>query len=323
MKHPRRRLGTTDLHVSPLALGCWPIAGVTSLGVNDADSVATIAACFELGINFLDTAYCYGRDGESETLIHKALGTRRDEMVIATKCGIALAEDFKPIKDARPATLRRQCEESLQRLGTDRVELLYLHAPDPNTPIAESAGELKRLMDEGKTRSVGASNVSVAQLEEFAAVCPVAAVQPHYNMLQREIETELVPWCVEHQVSICSYWPLLKGLLAGKLRRDHVFAAKDGRAKYPMFQGEEWTKNQDFLDDLRAIADRAGRTVSELVLAWTIAQPGITCALVGAKRPEQIHENAGAMSWILSSEELTAIDDAIKRRGPAVSRSAV
>jgi aryl-alcohol dehydrogenase-like predicted oxidoreductase len=316
-------LGTTDIAVSPLALGCWPIAGVTSLGVNDADSLATIAACFDLGINFLDTAYCYGRDGESEKLIRRALGSRRREMVLATKCGIALAEDNRPIKDARPATLRRQCEESLRRLGTDRVELLYLHAPDGVTPVVESAGELKRLLDEGKTRSVGASNVTVAQLEEFAAVCPVTAVQPHYNMLQREIEADLVPWCIEHGVSICSYWPLMKGLLAGKLRRDHVFDPKDGRAKYPMFHGEEWEKNQDFLDDLRAIAGRAGRTVSELVLAWTIARPGITCALVGAKRPDQIRENARAMSWTLSDAERAEVDAALKNRGPAVSRGAV
>jgi aryl-alcohol dehydrogenase-like predicted oxidoreductase len=201
--------------------------------------------------------------------------------------------------------------------------LLYLHAPDGVTSVAESAAELKRLLDEGKTRSVGASNVTVAQLREFAAVCPVTAVQPHYNLLQREIEVELAPWCLEHRVSICSYWPLMKGLLAGKLRRNHVFDPKDGRAKYPMFQGEEWNKNQDFLDDLRRIADGGGRTVSQLVLAWTIAQPGITCALVGAKRPDQIRENASAMSRPLTDDERKAIDGALARRGPAASRSAV
>lgn len=318
-----RRLGTTDFYVSPLALGCWPIAGVSSLGVNDADSLATIAACFDLGINFLDTAYCYGREGESENLIRRALGPRRDEMVIATKGGIALGPDNRPIKDASPATLRRQCEESLRRLGTDHVELLYLHAPDPNVPIAESAGELKRLMDEGKARAVGASNCSVAQLREFATVCPLAAVQPYYNLLQREIEADLVPWCLENRVSICSYWPLMKGLLAGKIGRDHVFDPKDGRAKYPMFVGEEWQKTQDFLDELRPIAAAAGRTVAELAIAWTISRPGITVALVGAKRPDQIRENAPAAMWILSADEQAAIEAAYERRGPAASRGPV
>jgi aryl-alcohol dehydrogenase-like predicted oxidoreductase len=319
----QRRLGRTEIHVSPLALGCWPIAGVTSLNVTDADSTATIAACFDLGINFLDTAYCYGRDGESERLIARALGRRRREMVIATKGGISLGADLKPVKDARPATLRRQCEESLQRLETDHVDLLYLHAPDPATPIAESAGELRRLMEEGKTRSVGASNLSLAQLQAFAAVCPVTAFQPHYNLLQREIESEIVPWCVANGVSICSYWPLLKGLLAGKLSRDHQFDPKDGRAKYPMFQGTEWTKNQDLLDELRVVAARSQRSVAELVLAWTIAQPGISSALVGAKRPDQIRENAAAMSRPLTDDERTAIEPALNHRGPAVSRSAV
>lgn len=319
----RRRLGSTDIFVSPLALGCWPISGMTSLNVTAEESRATIAACFDLGVNFLDTAYCYGADGESERLIREAIGARRDEMVIATKGGIEWDAAGKMVKDARPATLRRQCEESLRRLGTDRVELLYLHAPDGTTPIAESAGELKRLMDEGKTRSVGASNVNVAQLEEFTAVCPLAAVQPHYNMLQREIEAEVLPRCRDRNISVCVYWPLLKGLLAGKLARNHQFAPGDGRAKYPMFQGDEFQKNQNLLDDLRPIAADAGVPMSALVLAWTARRPGITAALVGAKRPDQIQENAAALGFEPTADQLARIDAALARRGTPVSRAAV
>lgn len=319
----RRPLGTTELTVSPIALGCWPIAGITSIDVTEANSLATIERTSELGINFLDTAYCYGRDGESERLIRKALGSRRDEMVIATKGGIHWGPDGKQAKDGRPATLKRQCDESLRRLGTDRVELLYLHAPDPNVPLAESAGALKQLLDAGKTRSVGLSNATLEQLEEFAAVCPLAAFQPHYNMLQREIEADTLPWCRARGVSVMVYWPLMKGLLAGKLPRDHVFAPHDGRAKYPMFQGQEWQKTQDFLDELRAIAIEAGRTVSQLVINWTIHRPGITAALCGAKRPDQIEENAGAVGWRLSETQLARIDAAIRRRGTPVSRAAV
>ncbi|HUY93249.1 MAG TPA: aldo/keto reductase [Pirellulales bacterium] len=319
----RRPLGTTDLTVSPIALGCWPIAGITSIDVTEANSLATIGRCFDLGINFLDTAYCYGRDGESERLIRRALGSRRDEMVIATKGGIHWGPDGKQVKDGRPETLKRQCDESLRRLGTDRVELLYLHAPDPNVPAAESAGALKELMEAGKTLSVGLSNATLAQLEEFAAVCPLAAFQPHYNMLQREIEADTLPWCQAHGVSVMVYWPLMKGLLAGKLPRDHVFAPGDGRAKYPMFQGEEWRKTQDLLDELRAIAADARRTVAQLVINWTIHRPGITVALCGAKRPDQIEENAGALGWQLSEAQRARIDAAIKRRGTPASRSAV
>jgi aryl-alcohol dehydrogenase-like predicted oxidoreductase len=150
-----RQLGTTDIRVSPVAFGAWPIAGMTSIDVTEEDSLATIAACLDAGVNFIDTAYCYGPAGESERLIARALGSRRDEAVLATKGGIAWGPNRQQIIDGRPATLRRQCDESLRRLATDRVELLYLHAPDPKVPIEESAGALRRLHDEGKTRAVG------------------------------------------------------------------------------------------------------------------------------------------------------------------------
>ena len=314
-----RTLANTDIKVSQVALGCWPIAGMTSPGVNDEDSLATIEACFELGINHLDTAYCYGRSGESERLIGRALGNRRDEMVIATKAGIHWDPDGKMTKDAAPQTLRAECEESLKRLGTNRVELLYLHAPDNSVPVAESAGELRRLLEEGKTRSVGVSNVTVAQLDEFAAECPLAAYQPPYNMLQRQIEADTLPWCSKRGIAVMVYWPLVKGLLAGKIGRDHVFAESDSRRRQPAFQGEEWRKNHDLLDRLREIADSAGHTVAELVINWTIHQPGVTAALCGAKRPKQIRETAGGAGWQFSGEQLALIDRALAQRGTPAS----
>ncbi len=318
-----RRLGNGDILISPIIMGCWPIAGITSLGVNDADSIAALEASLAHGVNTFDTAYAYGYDGESERLIAKALGHRRDEIILCTKGGIHYDAQKKMQKDARPATLRRQCEESLLRLKTDRVELLYLHAPDPNVPVTESAGELKRLMDEGKTRSVGVSNFDVSQLEAFDAACPISAFQPPYNMLMREIENDTLPWCVKHNVAVMVYWPLMKGLLSGGLPRDFKFEAKDGRAKYPMFQGDEWFRNQDLIDALRPIADKAGRTLSQLVINWTIHQPGITGAICGSKRADQAKENAGGMGWTLSTEEMDAINAALKARGAPVTKAAV
>jgi aryl-alcohol dehydrogenase-like predicted oxidoreductase len=318
-----RPLGRTDIQISPVALGCWPIAGMTSLDVNERDSLATLEACLELGVNFLDTAYCYGAHGESEKLIARALGHRREELVIATKCGIHWDENVQQVRDGRPATLAREVDESLRRLKTDRVELLYLHAPDPNTPVTESAGELRRIMEAGKARSIGVSNFSLDQLIAFHAVCPITAFQPPYNMLQRQIETELLPWCMANNVAVIVYWPLMKGLLAGKLSRDHVFKSGDGRPKYPMFQGEEWQKNQDFVDELRAIAAETGHSVAQVVINWTMHQPGITAALCGAKRPDQIRDNAGAMGWKLSQAQLAKIDAALERRGEPVVRRAV
>jgi aryl-alcohol dehydrogenase-like predicted oxidoreductase len=318
-----RFLADTDIRISSVAMGCWPISGMSSLHVNDADSLATLQVAVDHGINFFDTAYCYGADGESERLIARALGHRRDDIVIATKGGIHWDRDGKRVFDARPETLRRECDESLRRLGTDRVELLYLHAPDPNTPIAESAGALQELMQAGKTRSVGVSNLSLSQLEEFHSVCPIAASQPAYSMLQRQIEQDTLPWCRQHGVSVIVYWPLLKGLLAGKLARDHVFQPGDGRAKYPLFQGREWEKNQDFVDRLREIARDVGKTVAQVVVNWTIHQPGITAALCGAKRPHQISETAGAMGWQLDETQRQRIEAALAERGEPAVMSAV
>lgn len=320
-----RPLGPAELNlkVSAAALGGWPIAGLTSPGVTDESSIATIQACFELGVNHLDTAHMYGRHGESERLIGRALGRRRDEMVLATKGGMHWDASGTRRIDGTSAALRRQCEESLQRLQTDHVELYYLHAPDPKLPLAESAGALKRLMDEGKTRAVGVSNVTLAQLQEFAAECPLAAYQPAYNMLQRQIEADTLPWCREHGVSVLVYWPLMKGLLAGKLRRTDPPTAGDSRWKYAAFQGDEWQKNHDLLDRLRAIATASGRTVAQLVIAWTVAQPGITAALCGAKRPDQIAETAQAGEQALTDEERAQIAEALVARGEPAVDSAV
>ncbi|MFN0195265.1 MAG: aldo/keto reductase [Planctomycetaceae bacterium] len=317
-----RPLGQTPLLVTPVAMGCWPIAGITSIDVTEAQSLATLAAAFEAGINFFDTAYCYGYDGESEKMIARALGQHREQLVIASKGGIHWV-DKKQARDGSPATIKRQCAESLRRLDTEYIDLYYLHAPDPNCPVGKTAEAFRDLLDAGTIRASGISNCNRAQLEEFAAICPLTAYQPHYNMLQREIEASELPWCREHNVAAVIYWPLMKGLLAGKLPRNHRFDERDGRRKYPMFQGTEWEKNQDFIDALREIADEIGTTLAQLVINWTIRQPGITAALCGAKRPDQIRNNAAAMTWSLTPEQLARIDQAIAERGPIISRGAV
>jgi aryl-alcohol dehydrogenase-like predicted oxidoreductase len=298
------------------------MAGMTTPGVTEADGITAIRACFELGVNHLDTAYMYGANGESERLIAKALGNRRGEMIIATKGGFHWGADGSQLHDASPAALRRECEESLRRLDTDHVELYYLHAPDPKVPLAESAGEMKRLKHEGKALALGVSNVNLEQIERFAAECPLAAFQPPYNMLQREIESDMLPWCREHGVSVLVYWPLMKGLLAGKIRPESL-QQHDNRRKYPQYQGEELQKNLELVEKLRLIAQDAGHTVVELVINWILRQPGITCAVCGARRPEQIRENAGGADWELSHKQLAIIEEAIKQRGPAKIRSAV
>jgi aryl-alcohol dehydrogenase-like predicted oxidoreductase len=172
-------------------------------------------------------------------------------------------------------------------------------------------------MAAGKTRSVGVSNFTVEQMDEFSVACPITAVQPPYNMLQRGIEQRTIPWCSERNVAVMVYWPLMKGILAGKLKRNTQLDEHDSRRKYPVYQGEEWHRNHDFVDRLREAAVLTGHTVAQLVINWTFNQPGITSALCGAKRPHQIEETAGAMGWSLTVEQLSIIDAAIATRGQA------
>jgi len=337
MNTSARSLGSSAVAVGPLGLGCWPLAGMTRAGVTHAAAVATVRAALDAGVTHLDTAYCYGERGESERAIgeaiHAGLGgagsRRRDAVVLAGKCGIhwepdaGLSPPRRQVVDGRPERIRAEVEESLVRLGTDRFDLLYLHAPDPAVPIEESAGELRRLLDAGKARAVGLSNASVANLERFAAVCPLSACQMQFNMLQREIEADVLPWCIRRGVALVAYWPLMKGLLAGKMRRGQEFPADDSRRKYPIFSGDEFARNLDFVDALRPVAARLDCTLTALVLAWTAEQPGITSVLFGATSPEQVSENAAALRCDLDDAARATIAAAIKARGPVAGRKAV
>jgi len=297
---------------------------MTRSGIKPAAAVATVSAALDAGIAHLDTAYCYGEVGESERAIAQALaGRRRESVVIAGKCGIHWEPGRKQCVDGRPERIRSEVDESLMRLGTDHVDLLYLHAPDPTIPIEESAGALSELLSAGKARAVGVSNVSVEQLKSFAAVCPLSACQMHYNMLQREIEAEILPWCRDQSVAVFVYWPLMKGLLAGGMARDLVFPTTDSRHKYPMFNGPEFQRNLDFVEALRPVAHRLGCALPDLVLAWTAEQPGITCVLFGATSPEQVHTNARALNCELDDDARLAIRAAIRDRGPVAGRRAV
>lgn len=311
-----RPLGRTDILVSPIALGCWPIAGMTSLHVNDDDSLKTIAAAIDNGINFLDTAYCYGADGESERLIGGAIAGRRDEVVIASKAGIHWDADLNQVNDARPERIIQECNESLQRMKIDVIDLYYLHSPDPKVPLSKVAEAFCELVQQGKIRTVGASNFNIDQLKEFHAICPLSAVQKKYNMLQREIESDILPWCIENQISVFNYWPLMKGLLAGQIRRGHQFSPDDKRLKYEVFRGEAFESAQKLLDVLDQIAVEVEKTVAQVVVNWTMNRPGITASLCGAKRAWQIIETIGAAGWELSDTQCQRIDVACETSVP-------
>jgi aryl-alcohol dehydrogenase-like predicted oxidoreductase len=284
------------------------MAGVSSLGVTDEDSIRTIRTAVDAGINFFDTAYSYGYSGESDALLAKALAGRADQVVLATKIGTHYDSRRQRIINGRPELLLQHAKESLRRLKVDQVAVIYLHEPDPNVPLAESAGTIAEIVNLGYAQHAGVSNVSLAELQLFHRHCPVAVVQPYFNMLQQEAVDELRPFCETEKISIASYWVLMKGLLAGKMERDHQFDPNDRRLTYAVYQGQAWQRAQDLLDHLRALAMELECTVGQLVVAWTLHQPSISCALVGAKRPEQITETAQAMEIELSPQTIAQID---------------
>jgi len=319
-----RPLGRSGLLIPPFGLGCWPLAGMTREGITRDVAVAIVEAALDAGIHHLDTAYCYGESGESERAIGSAIASRRrDEVFLAGKCGIHWEPGRKQCVDGRPERIRREVEESLGRLGTDHLDLLYLHAPDPTVDLAVSMAELGRCRSEGLARSVGISNVSLEQLTVASEACALSACQLPYNMLQREIERDIVPWCQSHGVAIVAYWPLMKGLLAGGMTRDRIFPNTDSRHKYPMFNGVEFQRNLDFVTAVAEEARRLHRPLPDLVLAWTAEQPGITSVLFGATSPEQVRVNAAARTCELDPPAREAIAVAMAARGPIVGRRPV
>ncbi len=304
-----------QLTLPGLALGCWPLAGMTRPGVTRQAAIETVAAAIDHGITHLDTAYCYGENGESEKAIAQAAQGRRNEVTIASKCGIHWQAGKKQTVDGRPETIIREAKESLLRLQADTIDLLYLHTPDPKIPIKESAGALRRLLDEGVVRAVGLSNGNVEECKLFAETCPLTACQRHFNMLQQEIRPALLPYCKSEQIAMVTYWPLIKGLLTGRMERNQVFLKTDSRHKYLMFHGEEFQKNLDFVDTIRSLATQQNMDLVSLVLAWTMAQEGITTVLFGATSAKQVAANAKALNCRLDGSIIQAINDAIQQRG--------
>lgn len=302
------RLGSSDLQVHRIGLGAWPMAGISSLGVTDESSIDTIRQALILGIDHIDTAYAYGIDGRSDRVIARALQGAARKVVIASKVGAKLDDRGVWTNDARPEAMVQQASEIRDRLGVGTIDLLYLHAPDPRVPLLESADALQSIVDRGWARWAGVSNVNLEQLHAFHGRCPVVALQTYFNMFQQDSVQETREFCLQNSISIVAYWVLMKGMLAGRMERDHQLDPHDRRRNYPIYQGSQWQTAQNLLDRLRGLASAKGCSVAQIVLAWTLLQPGISVALVGAKRAGQIQETASSYDLTIDSEDLDAID---------------
>ena len=310
-------LGQTGLEVSRLAFGTWAFGGDWGRFDEDA-AIAIIRRARDLGFNFFDTAHEYGF-GASERILGEALRTdlarARDEVVIATKGGLRPTDDGL-VRDASPEWLRRDIDASLSALGVDHIDLYQVHWPDPTVPASETAGALAELVSAGKIRHVGVSNYDAAQVEEFAATVPVETVQPPYHLFRRDIEDELLPYCRANNIGVLVYGPLAHGLLTGTIKRDTSFAAEDWRGKSDVFRGDGFLRNLEVVAQLERLAADLDVTISQLAIAWTLAQPGVHVAIVGAQHLGYLQDSAGAADVTLSDADLAAIEEIMASATP-------
>ncbi|WP_310589904.1 aldo/keto reductase [Fibrella aestuarina] len=303
-----KTLGQSGQSVSVLGLGCM---GMTDFygQRNDDESIATIHAALDAGINLLDTADMYG-PYTNEELVGKAIRDRRDEVVLATKFGI-VRDPNDPTKrsiNGRPDYVRQACEGSLKRLGVDHIDLYYQHRVDPNTPIEDTIGEMSRLVEEGKVRFLGLSEAGADTIRRANAVHPIAAVQSEYSLWSRDIEDTVLPTVRELGITLVAYSPLGRGFLTGQIKRFEDLDADDYRRHSPRFQGENFQKNLDVVKQIEALAADKGVTASQLALAWILAKGEEFLPIVGTKRRTYLQENIGALDITLTPDDLAQIE---------------
>ena len=294
-------------------------------GADARKSVRSIQASLDAGVNFIDTAPAYGL-GLSEQIVGEAIRGRRDKVIVATKCGLVWhtpkGEFFVDQNGARihrylgAESIRYEVEQSMRRLETDYIDLYQTHWQDSTTPIEETMGALLDLKKEGKIRAIGVSNCTVDLVRQYRAVGPVDAAQEKFSLLHRGLEREYLPYCAQHHIAVLAYSPLANGLLTGKIDSERVFPQDDLRRNNPLFSRESRIHVREMLDRMRPVARKYSLTDGQLAIAWTLAQPGITHALVGARDADQAAENAAA-AVMLRDEDLQKIAEAL--RDPALA----
>lgn len=316
----QRQIGKSGVSASAVGLGTWAIGGWMWGGTDEAASIRAIEASIEAGVSLIDTAPAYGL-GRSEEIVGKAIKGKRDKVVIATKCGLNwhsgkgnhfFDQDGKPVHRYLGADgIAHEIEQSLRRLGTDYIDLYITHWQDPTTPIAETMAALERLKAAGKIRAIGASNVSPEDLDQYIAAGQIDAIQERYSMIDREIEDSLLPITRRHDVATLSYSSLALGLLTGAIDPARTFGGDDQRKDNPRFSAANRHKVAKLKEAIAPIAAQHQASMAQIVIAWTLAQPGITFALCGARNAEQALDNARAGEISLGKSELAAIDAAI------------
>lgn len=315
----RRALGSQGLVVSEIGLGCMGMSEFYGTP-DEEESIATIHRALDLGINFLDTADMYG-PFTNERLVGRAIKDRREEVVLATKFGNVRAEDGTRLGiSGKPDYVRKACDASLQRLGVDHIDLYYQHRVDPDTPVEETWGAMKELVEAGKVRYLGISEAAPETIRKAHAVHPVTALQTEYSLWSRDPEDEILPTCRELGIGFVAYSPLGRGFLTGRFRRFEDLPEGDYRRNSPRFQGENFKKNLQLVDRVRQIADEKGVTPGQLALAWLLHQGEDIVPIPGTKRRRYLEENAAAVEIELTEEDLRRIDEVAPKGAAAGER---
>ena len=316
----RRRLGNEGLEVSEIGLGCMGMSEFYGTGDED-ESIATIQRAIDLGVTFLDTADMYG-PFTNEKLIGKAIAGRRDRVELATKFGNVRGEDGSFLGvSGKPEYVRECCDASLRRLGVDHIDLYYQHRVDPETPIEETVGAMKELVEAGKVRYLGLSEAGIETIRKAHAVHPISAIQSEYSLFTRDVEDEVLPALRELGVGFVPYSPLGRGFLTGRFKSIEDMPEDDTRsARFPRFAEENFMKNVELADRVREVAERKGVTPGQLALAWLLAQGEDIVPIPGTKRRKYLEENAGASGVELTAEDLRRIEEAMPRGSAAGER---
>jgi aryl-alcohol dehydrogenase-like predicted oxidoreductase len=304
----------TSIRASRIALGTWAIGGWMWGGSDEREAIKTIHAALDRGINLIDTAPVYGF-GRSEEIVGKALAMdgRRKGAIIATKAGLDW-KDGKPFRDARKTRIVEEVENSLRRLQTDVIDLYQVHWPDPNTPIAEVAEAMDALHRAGKIRAIGVSNFSPAQMDEFRKVAPLHAAQPPYNLFEREIDRDVLPYCRDRDIALLAYGSLCRGLLSGRMSEASAFSGDDLRKSDPKFQAPRFAQYLTAVKQLDRLAkERFGKRVIDLAVRWVLDRNKMNIALWGARRADQLSPIGDALGWQIDSQVMAEIDQILRK----------